>query len=90
MPGGQVQLRFAEPPEFENAERAFADGVPDDEALTLRLPSDGGIRALREVLDRLDAYAITADELAVQTPDLDDVFLTLTGQPATVQKGGSR
>jgi ABC-2 type transport system ATP-binding protein len=85
VPGGQVVLRFTDQHEFDDAVHAFGDGVPDDEALTLRLPSDGGIQALRDVLDRLDAHAISAEELSVRTPDLDDVFLTLT-----TQKGGSR
>jgi ABC-2 type transport system ATP-binding protein len=31
------------------------------------------------LLDRLDAAAIDVDGLAVQTADLDDVFLSLTG-----------
>jgi ABC-2 type transport system ATP-binding protein len=33
------------------------------------------------VLDRLDQAAIEVDGLTVHTPDLDDVFLALTGQP---------
>jgi ABC-2 type transport system ATP-binding protein len=33
------------------------------------------------LLDLLDAEAIEVDELAVHTPDLDDVFLALTGHP---------
>jgi ABC-2 type transport system ATP-binding protein len=34
------------------------------------------------VLDRLDRAAVEVSELSIHTPDLDDVFLTLTGQPA--------
>ncbi|MER5679078.1 ABC transporter, partial [[Kitasatospora] papulosa] len=56
---------------------------PDDEALTLQLPSDGSQRDLRTILDRLDTAGIDADELTVHTPDLDDVFFALTG-PTTV------
>jgi len=33
------------------------------------------------VLDRLDQAGIEVDGLTVHTPDLDDVFLVLTGQP---------
>ncbi|MFD9293420.1 ABC transporter, partial [Streptomyces sp. NPDC060030] len=57
--------------------------APDDEALTLQLPSDGSQRDLRTILDRLDTASIEADELTVHTPDLDDVFFALTG-PGTV------
>jgi ABC-2 type transport system ATP-binding protein len=34
------------------------------------------------VLGRLDDAAIDAQHLTVDTPDLDDVFLALTGRPA--------
>ncbi|URN17166.1 ABC transporter, partial [Streptomyces sudanensis] len=51
----------------------------DDEALSLRVPCDGGQRELRSLLDRLDAAGVEADGLTVHTPDLDDVFFALTG-----------
>jgi ABC-2 type transport system ATP-binding protein len=52
----------------------------------LQVPSDGGVRSLRALLDRLDAEAIEVAELSVQTPELDDVFLALTGQPQTHER----
>ncbi len=54
--------------------------MPDPEALELQVPSDGGVASLRTVLDRLDREAIEIADLSVHTPDLDDVFLALTGQ----------
>jgi len=59
-----------------------ADGgsVRDDDALTRQVPSEGGVRRLREVLDRLDTASVEVDGLSLHTPDLDDVFLALTGQ----------
>jgi ABC-2 type transport system ATP-binding protein len=79
VPGGHVRLRFTDPDAYRDAARALGDGVRDDEALTLRIPSDGTQRALRTLLDRMDAAAVEADELTVHTPDLDDVFFALTG-----------
>ena len=35
---------------------------------------------LRGILARLDDHGIDPAELTVHTPDLDDVFLTLTGK----------
>ncbi|MGC5018184.1 ATP-binding cassette domain-containing protein [Micromonospora sp. DT47] len=81
IPGGHVQLRFTDPADLDLAARTFADGSRDDDALTLRIPNDGSVRSLRALLGRLDDTAIEVDELSVHTPDLDDVFLTLTGQP---------
>jgi ABC-2 type transport system ATP-binding protein len=40
------------------------------------------VSALRAVLARLDGAAVDVADLTVHTPDLDDVFLTLTGHPA--------
>ena len=67
--------------ELESAAGCWPPRRRDDEALTLQVPSDGSARALRSLLDRLDRAAIEVDALSVHTPDLDDVFFALTGQP---------
>jgi ABC-2 type transport system ATP-binding protein len=79
IPGGHVRLQFSDPGHFEDAARALTGSTGDKGALTLDVPSDGGVRSLRALLDRLDEAAIVVDELSVHTPDLDDVFLALTG-----------
>ncbi|MFF9352255.1 ATP-binding cassette domain-containing protein [Streptomyces sp. NPDC014734] len=79
IPGGHVRLRFSDPSAYRSAALALREAPRDDDALTLRIPSDGTQRALRSVLERLDAAGIEADELTVHTPDLDDVFFALTG-----------
>jgi ABC-2 type transport system ATP-binding protein len=78
IPGGHVRLEFADAAELDKAARAFEGASRDDEALTLQVPSDGGVGSLRSVLDRLDTESIAVGGLTVQTPDLDDVFLSLT------------
>jgi ABC-2 type transport system ATP-binding protein len=83
VPGTHVRLRFAQPHELDAAARLLADATRDDDELTLRVPSDGGSRSLRALLDLLDSRAIDANEVTVQTPDLDDVFLALTGHANT-------
>ncbi|MCX4748922.1 ATP-binding cassette domain-containing protein [Kitasatospora sp. NBC_01287] len=79
IPGGHLQLRFADPGRLDAAAALFDRAGRDEEALTLRIPGDGGIPALRAVLATLDSASIEAESLTVHTPDLDDVFLTLTG-----------
>ncbi|CCH17144.1 ATP-binding cassette domain-containing protein [Micromonospora lupini] len=81
IPGGHVVLRFDDQEGLDSAARTFAAATRDDAALTLQVPSDGGVGSLRSVLDHLDRDAITVAGLAVHTPDLDDVFLALTGRP---------
>jgi ABC-2 type transport system ATP-binding protein len=86
-PGTHVRLRFTTAAELDAAARVLADSTRDDEALALRVPSDGGTKSLRDLLDRLDEYSISAEEFSVHTPDLDDVFLALTGHsPEVVAK----
>ncbi|WP_435056480.1 ATP-binding cassette domain-containing protein [Streptomyces noursei] len=79
IPGSHVRLRFTDPAEYARAVVAFPGAVRDDEGLALRVAGDGGLDALRALLDRLDAAGIRAADFSVHTPDLDDVFLALTG-----------
>ncbi|WP_281893486.1 ATP-binding cassette domain-containing protein [Phytohabitans aurantiacus] len=78
IPGGHVNLRFTDPAELDLAARTLGVAGRDDEALVLQVPHDGGVHSLRALLARLDDASIEVEELTVHTPDLDDVFLTLT------------
>ncbi|MFD6477301.1 ATP-binding cassette domain-containing protein [Streptomyces anulatus] len=79
IPVGHIRLRFTDPDAYRSAAGALREVTRDDEALALRIPSDGSQRELRSILDQLESAAIEADELTVHTPDLDDVFFALTG-----------
>ena len=81
VPGGHISLQFGDATVLARAAQILAPTSRDDDALTLQLPGGGDVRSLRSVLDRLDQAAIEVDGLTVHTPDLDDVFLALTGQP---------
>ena len=81
VPGGHIRLQFAYADGLESAARMLGEAVRDNEALTLQVPSDGSVKSLRALLDRLEDASIEVCELSIHTPDLDDVFLTLTGQP---------
>jgi len=84
VPGSHVRLRFTTAAELDAAAAVLTDASRDDDALALRVPSDGGTKSLRGLLDRLDEHGLSAEELSVHTPDLDDVFLALTGQTTEV------
>jgi ABC-2 type transport system ATP-binding protein len=81
VPGAHIQLSFSDAVELERAARAFDGSSRDDESMTLQLPSDGGIGSLRALLDKLEAESIVVGAFSLQTPDLDDVFLSLTAHP---------
>jgi ABC-2 type transport system ATP-binding protein len=80
IPGGHIQLTFTDTHSLDAARRLVGAGAADPETLTLQVPSDGSVRAIRELLALLDERSIDIADMSVHTPDLDDVFLTLTGQ----------
>jgi ABC-2 type transport system ATP-binding protein len=86
IPGGHVRLQFAGPDELESAAHVLDAVSRDDEALTLQVPSDGNIASLRTLLDRLDGAQVEVGSLSIHTPDLDDVFFSLTGSPTTTKE----
>ncbi|NUS95626.1 MAG: ATP-binding cassette domain-containing protein [Nocardia sp.] len=79
IPGGHVRLRFADEQALDLALRVLDRATRDGDALALRVPSDGSMRSLKTVIDLLEERAVEVGELSVHTPDLDDVFLALTG-----------
>ena len=79
-PGGHIRLRFTDASTLSKAEAVIArPGKADEEALTLEVPTGGSVPELRGILARLEDHGLDVAELTVHTPDLDDVFLTLTG-----------
>ena len=79
VPGGHVRLQFTHATGLDAAARALHGATRDEDNLALQVPGDGGVPALRELLDRLERAGIEVAALSVHTPDLDDVFFALTG-----------
>jgi len=77
--GGHVEVRFTHASRLAEVAAALPDATPDADSLTLRMANDG-VASLRRLLDRLDDDAVAG--LTVQSADLDDVFLALTGRAA--------
>jgi len=84
VPGGHVRLRFDSPAEFALAGQALPAALPDTEALTLQVPNDGSVHALRDLLARIEESSLDVSELTVHTPDLDDVFFAVTNSDQKV------
>jgi ABC-2 type transport system ATP-binding protein len=81
VPGGHVRLTFLDAAGFDAAARVLTGAVRDEAALALQVASGGTAYEIRDLLDALDRLGVKADRLTVHTPDLDDVFLALTGRP---------
>ncbi|GGX53528.1 ATP-binding cassette domain-containing protein [Streptomyces noursei] len=89
IPGGHIRMRFADTQGLDTVAGILGIATRDEDSLTLQIPSDGSIPNLRAVLDILESTAVQAESLTVHTPALDDVFLTLTGQPRPADTAAS-
>ncbi|MDN5758518.1 MAG: DUF4162 domain-containing protein, partial [Tomitella sp.] len=81
VPGGRVEVSYADLRRLTAAAESLEQATVDEETLTLSLPHDGSLAALEQLIGRLDSDAVTGVD--VRTPDLDDVFLLLTGHTTT-------
>ena len=81
IPGGHVRLHFADSDELHLASALLQASASHDDELVLQIPADGTVDSLRELLDELHEARIAVDHLSIHTPDLDDVFFAVTGDP---------
>ncbi|CUU58795.1 ABC-2 type transport system ATP-binding protein [Parafrankia irregularis] len=80
VPGGHVTVQFTDAAGLAAAAAAHPRASSNVEALTLQVPGDGSVAGLRRLLAGLDDDTVAG--LTVQSADLDDVFLALTGRTA--------
>jgi ABC-2 type transport system ATP-binding protein len=80
VPGGSVRIEFTTADALENAAARLESARRDPDGLVLHVPTDGGVASLRAVLDQLNGASADVADIGLHTPDLDDVFLSLTGQ----------
>lgn len=78
VPGGHLLLRFSSGSALHAAASRLHGAEPNDEDLTLHVPSDTSGRAILELLRQVEVDAVPA--ISLHTPDLNDVFLALTAQ----------
>jgi ABC-2 type transport system ATP-binding protein len=83
--GERLEVRLADAsqgPQAVAALAVLAAGNASLEDSTVRVPLRERKGALAEAVRRLDAVGVAADDLAVVSPTLNDVFLRLTGHGA--------
>ncbi len=82
IPGGRIDLHFTDAEAQLLAGDALGMPVTDQDSPSLQIPTDGNVATLRRVLRDLDEAGVDVVDLAIHTPDLDDVFFALTGRDA--------
>ena len=85
IPGGHVQLHFADARGLHSAAELLPAAGPDQDQLVLQVPADGTVDSLRDLLNELHEARIPVDRLSIHTPDLDDVFFGVTGGHVSAQ-----
>jgi ABC-2 type transport system ATP-binding protein len=79
MTGGHIRLYFAGSGLLQAAAGLLPGAVPSQDQLILQVPADGTVDSLRQLLNGLHEARIDVERLSIHTPDLDDVFLAVTG-----------
>jgi ABC-2 type transport system ATP-binding protein len=80
VPGGRIDLTFADADAYRAAARILGAPARSEDSLALQIATDGDVASVRDVLRRLDQADVELENLSIQTADLDDVFLALTGK----------
>lgn len=76
--GGSVTLHLSGSDDLSVAAQAFSSATSAEDSYTLTIPGGTDVQGLRAVLDCLEAIGVDPEHLEVTTPDLDDVFFSLT------------
>ena len=83
--GGQrLEFTFGRPSDVAEAAKrlrplAIDEPQADEQSRRLSLPVRGGTEVLEDALRRLQGSGLEVLDVGLRRPDLDDVFLTLTG-----------
>ena len=84
IPGGHALLTFTSASALDAAATQFGDCASRNDAdLTLQVASDDSGRSVRDMLSRIDVDSVR--HVTLHAPDLDDVFLAITGQARKAQ-----
>jgi ABC-2 type transport system ATP-binding protein len=92
--GAMLEARVADPADLDRAGAVLAavghvrPRLDPDQQL-VRIPTAGGTALLLAAGQRFQEEGIALDDLGIRRPSLDDVFLALTGAPASAGAGPS-
>jgi ABC-2 type transport system ATP-binding protein len=79
IPGGHLRLHFADLQVLRSAANLLPTAAANPDQLTLQVPADGTVDSLRGLLEQLHEAGVGIERLSIHHPDLDDVFMAVTG-----------
>jgi ABC-2 type transport system ATP-binding protein len=82
LPHGHIELRFRNEKEVQTAQNLLGDYKVslDGENQALIVTTDGSIKQMTDILNRLQNAGLSVAEFAQKLPTLEDVFLTIIGE----------
>jgi ABC-2 type transport system ATP-binding protein len=86
IPGGHALLYFRDVNGLDAAAVALGEASRDSDSLVLQIPTDDAPESLMVLLERIDRHSLHVERVTVHMPDLDDVFIALTGNPKQEQE----
>ncbi|MFJ8975737.1 ATP-binding cassette domain-containing protein [Streptomyces sp. NPDC102282] len=93
--GERVEVVVHRPEEIEPARSVLAAYGKGEISVAehtrkLTVPVTGGAKLLAEVIRDLDTRGVEIDDIGLRRPTLDDVFISLTGHAAELEKNGEQ
>jgi ABC-2 type transport system ATP-binding protein len=84
----RLEIMISKKSSFEKAKNAIDSESlqADADRRVLSIAAKGGVKDLKQVLQKLEAAEVEVESVELRRPTLDDVFLTLTGHVATQEE----
>lgn len=82
LPHGHIELKFQDKKFMQSAQGLFTSYSTniDSDNLTLSVVTDGSMKQMADILNRLENAKISVTEFTQKQPTLEDVFLTIIGE----------
>jgi ABC-2 type transport system ATP-binding protein len=80
LPIGEIKLEFRRTAEREAAQEILKDFALKHARKSIEISTDGTVKQVAEILNRLDAANIPVARFTQNQPSLEDAFLTLIGE----------
>lgn len=82
LPQGQIELRFPDQRQLNQAEKLLGSYQPirDDNTVSLTLKTDGSVAGVAQLFTKIQQANIEVSEFSQKTPTLDDAFLKIINE----------